>query len=140
MNAESDTSAPAAHQQVLHKAMQVHRDGHHDAARLLYQQVLEVDPTQADALHLMGVLEAELGDYERAALLIGDAAEFVDPVTGEGIFMALRSAELAADAIAPAIAALVARSSLANVYWMNAIIYALLLAITLPLLRTPKHH
>ena len=57
MNAESDTSAPAAHQQVLHKAMQVHRDGHHDAARLLYQQVLEVDPRQADALHLMGVLD-----------------------------------------------------------------------------------
>jgi predicted TPR repeat methyltransferase len=73
MNAESDTSAPAAHLEMLRQAMQVHRDGRHDAARLLYQQVLEVDPRQADALHLMGVLEAELGDHERAAKLIGDA-------------------------------------------------------------------
>jgi flavin-dependent dehydrogenase len=31
-------------------------------------------------------------------LLVGDAAEFYDPFTGEGIFTALRSAELAADA------------------------------------------
>jgi flavin-dependent dehydrogenase len=30
------------------------------------------------------------------AILIGDAAEFVDPFTGEGLFIALRSAELAA--------------------------------------------
>ena len=55
-------------------------------------------------------------------------------------FGRLWGAALIGGAIAPAIAALVARSSLANVYWMNAIIYALLLAITLPLLRTPKHH
>jgi predicted TPR repeat methyltransferase len=58
---------------MLHKAMQVHRDGSHDAARLLYRQVLDAEPRHADALHLLGVLEAELGDYERAAQLIGDA-------------------------------------------------------------------
>jgi geranylgeranyl reductase family protein len=32
--------------------------------------------------------------------LIGDAAGFVDPITGEGIYFALRSAELLADAVA----------------------------------------
>jgi geranylgeranyl reductase family protein len=32
------------------------------------------------------------------ALLVGDAADFFDPFTGEGIFSALRGAELAADA------------------------------------------
>jgi flavin-dependent dehydrogenase len=36
------------------------------------------------------------------ALLVGDAAEFVDPVTGEGIFCALRSAEIAAACVARA--------------------------------------
>lgn len=37
-------------------------------------------------------------------LLLGDAAEFFDPFTGEGIYRALRGAELAADAAAPALA------------------------------------
>jgi flavin-dependent dehydrogenase len=36
-------------------------------------------------------------------LLVGDAAGFYDPFTGEGIFTALRSAELAADVAAHAI-------------------------------------
>ena len=36
------------------------------------------------------------GSAARGAILIGDAAEFVDPFTGEGLFVALRSAELAA--------------------------------------------
>lgn len=37
-------------------------------------------------------------------LLVGDAADFVDPFTGEGIFMALQSAELAAPTIVAALA------------------------------------
>ncbi|HEX7024748.1 MAG TPA: hypothetical protein VF187_08020, partial [Gemmatimonadales bacterium] len=36
------------------------------------------------------------------ALLVGDAADFFDPFTGEGICAALRGAELAADTILPA--------------------------------------
>jgi flavin-dependent dehydrogenase len=39
------------------------------------------------------------------ALLLGDAAGFLDPFTGEGIHAALRSAELAAGAALPALAA-----------------------------------
>ena len=38
-------------------------------------------------------------------LLVGDAAGFYDPFTGEGIFTALRSAELAAETATPALAA-----------------------------------
>lgn len=38
------------------------------------------------------------------ALLVGDAADFFDPFTGEGIGTALRGAELAADALAVALA------------------------------------
>jgi flavin-dependent dehydrogenase len=39
------------------------------------------------------------------ALLVGDAAGFFDPFTGEGVFTALRSAELAAETIARALRA-----------------------------------
>lgn len=38
------------------------------------------------------------------ALLVGDAAEFYDPFTGEGIFAALRGGRLAAEALAEALA------------------------------------
>jgi geranylgeranyl reductase family protein len=38
------------------------------------------------------------------ALLVGDAADFFDPFTGEGIFAALRGGALAADALAAALA------------------------------------
>ncbi len=39
------------------------------------------------------------------ALLVGDAADFFDPFTGQGIYSALRGAELAADAILPVLSA-----------------------------------
>src|SRR5207247_2068456 len=35
------------------------------------------------------------------ALLVGDAADFFDPFTGQGIYAALRGAELAADCLVP---------------------------------------
>ncbi|MEO8449377.1 MAG: FAD-dependent monooxygenase [Gemmatimonadota bacterium] len=38
------------------------------------------------------------------AVLIGDAADFFDPFTGEGIYSALKAAEMAAGAILPALA------------------------------------
>lgn len=41
--------------------------------------------------------------FRSGALLIGDAAGFYDPFTGEGVFHALRSAELAAQAIVSAL-------------------------------------
>src|SRR5436190_485046 len=43
--------------------------------------------------------------YVRGVLLVGDAAGFYDPFTGEGVFTALRSAELAADTIVRALRA-----------------------------------
>jgi geranylgeranyl reductase family protein len=39
------------------------------------------------------------------ALLVGDAADFFDPFTGEGVFAALRGGRLAADALVAALAA-----------------------------------
>jgi flavin-dependent dehydrogenase len=43
------------------------------------------------------------------ALLVGDAADFFDPATGEGIYAALRGGELAADAAVAALSASTAR-------------------------------
>lgn len=37
------------------------------------------------------------------AVLVGDAATFINPFTGEGVFFALRGAQLAAEAIGPAL-------------------------------------
>lgn len=42
--------------------------------------------------------------WTRGAVLVGDAADFYDPFTGEGIYAALRGGELAAAAIASAVA------------------------------------
>jgi len=38
------------------------------------------------------------------ALLVGDAADFFDPFTGQGIYAALRGGELAAECLIPALA------------------------------------
>ncbi len=39
----------------------------------------------------------------RSSLLVGDAADFYDPVTGDGIYSALRGAELVAESMIPAL-------------------------------------
>lgn len=59
--------------------------------------------------------------------------------TARGAFFGrLSGAALIGGAVAPALAALVARSSMGAVYWMNAAIYAVLIALTLMVLRQ-KH-
>jgi geranylgeranyl reductase family protein len=45
------------------------------------------------------------------ALLVGDAADFFDPFTGEGIYSALRGGELVADAVVSALGAASARDA-----------------------------
>jgi geranylgeranyl reductase family protein len=75
-----------------------------------YRRHLEANPRLAARLKgatLAGKVRATgpmarrcTGTVAPGALLVGDAAEFVDPFTGEGLFIAMRSAELAAPAIA----------------------------------------
>jgi MFS family permease len=50
-------------------------------------------------------------------------------------FGRLSGAALVGGAVAPALAALIARSSIQNVYWMNALVYGVLLAVGLFFLR-----
>lgn len=58
-----------------------------------------------------------------------------DEATRGASFGKLSGAALVGGAVSPALAAFVARSSLASVYWMNAFIYAVLIAVALRFLR-----
>ena len=53
--------------------MQLHRAGQTEAARVLYEKLLALQPEHADGLHLYGLLQAHLGHAEQAAELIGRA-------------------------------------------------------------------
>ncbi len=54
-------------------ALDHHLAGRGAEAEILYRRILEVEPRQPDALHLLGVLAGQAGDVETAAALIGEA-------------------------------------------------------------------
>ncbi|MGO9464002.1 MAG: tetratricopeptide repeat-containing sulfotransferase family protein [Isosphaeraceae bacterium] len=57
----------------LRAAIALHQAGQLGRAAERYQQVLAQDPSNADALHLLGVLHHQEGNYPRAVSLIGRA-------------------------------------------------------------------
>ena len=57
----------------LATALDYHRAGLLDAAQRMYQSLLARRLDNADALHLLGVLEHQCGQHARAAELIGRA-------------------------------------------------------------------
>ncbi len=63
----------AAMQDVLATAIEMHRSGQLDAAVKLYEAVLARDQENADALHLLGVLNHQRGQHGRAVELIARA-------------------------------------------------------------------
>ncbi|HVX87234.1 MAG TPA: tetratricopeptide repeat protein, partial [Phycisphaerae bacterium] len=65
--------------QAFQSALQQHQAGNLEAARGLYEQILAVAPGHADALHLLGVMATQQGEYERAAELIGRAIALEPP-------------------------------------------------------------
>jgi flavin-dependent dehydrogenase len=79
-----------------------------------FYQSLEEFPTVAERLESARVVRPVLvtGPFAArsrpviapASLLVGDAADFYDPVTGDGIYSALRGAELVAETMVPALA------------------------------------
>lgn len=76
-------SPTADTQTLLQQAMQEHTSGHFDEAQGLYAHVLEHQPEHADALHLLGVLQAQRGRHADAAELIGRA---IQAQPGEAMF------------------------------------------------------
>ena len=59
--------------QLFQQAFALHQQGQADAARALYQRVLELQPNHADALHLLGLIEFEQGRAQSATALIHKA-------------------------------------------------------------------
>ena len=51
-------------------AVQHHQAGQLQAAEQIYRQILAVDPNQADALHLLGVIASQTGQHEVAVEFI----------------------------------------------------------------------
>lgn len=62
----------------LQSALQNHRSGNFDAAKKSYQKILEQDPKNIEALHLLGILEAQLQNFQ-ASLQILQQAIALDP-------------------------------------------------------------
>ena len=54
-------------------AIQHHQGGRLQAAEQIYRRILEVEPNQADALHLLGVIAHQTGKHEVAVEYIGRA-------------------------------------------------------------------
>ncbi|MCD0463753.1 tetratricopeptide repeat protein [Roseiconus lacunae] len=62
----SSDEAELAIKENLNKAIELHRAGELTEAEAFYQAVLQLDPDHADALQLMGVIAAQLGDLSLA--------------------------------------------------------------------------
>jgi Flp pilus assembly protein TadD len=54
----------------LQEAIRCHRAGQAAEAEPLYRQILSVDPSEPDALHLLGVLALQAGRVEEAESLV----------------------------------------------------------------------
>jgi protein O-GlcNAc transferase len=59
--------------QALTLAVQQHQAGQLQQAEQLYRAILQVEPQQVDALHLLGVLADQVGQHERASTYIRQA-------------------------------------------------------------------
>ncbi len=62
-------------QQRLSTALNHHQAGRYDQAEALYHQILQQQPQQADALHLLGMILFSRGELDKAAGLILNAIE-----------------------------------------------------------------
>ena len=69
-------------QQTFEAAIGHHRAGRLAEAERLYRQILSQQPGHADALHLLGVIAQQVGQYDVAVELIGRAVA-VQPTYAE---------------------------------------------------------
>ena len=57
----------------LQSAIALHQQGQLGQAEAVYQKLLEIDPRNADALHLLGVIAHQIGHHQSAVDMIGQA-------------------------------------------------------------------
>jgi len=60
-------------QEALRTAIKHHQAGQLTQAEAIYRQILQVQPEQPDALHLLGVIAHQVGQHEAAVEMIGKA-------------------------------------------------------------------
>lgn len=60
-------------QDALEYASREHRDGNHDQAEAIYHAILQAEPGNADALHLLGIIRAQQSRFDEAIDLIRQA-------------------------------------------------------------------
>jgi predicted TPR repeat methyltransferase len=65
---------------LLDLALSYHQEGNLKQAERIYQQLLEINPQDANILHLYGILSAQKGDFQQALDFI-DAALNIDPTS-----------------------------------------------------------
>ena len=68
----------ATFSEALRIAAQHHQAGRLDLAEEIYQRILQVEPSHADALHLLGVMACQRGEYRTAVESI-ERAIMIDP-------------------------------------------------------------
>ena len=62
----------------LQEGIELHRNGQLQQAELIYQQILQVNPENAEVLHLLGTIAHQVEKYDLAINLINQAIE-IDP-------------------------------------------------------------
>jgi tetratricopeptide (TPR) repeat protein len=73
--AQSTPGGPPWVPQVMRDALRAQRSGKGDEAARLYRRVLEADPANFDATHMLGLVEYECGQYDVALDLVRRAIE-----------------------------------------------------------------
>ena len=68
-------------QQAIDLGVQHHNAGRLSEAESLYHQILQSDPNQVDALHLLGVIARQVGGTDLAVDLINQAVA-ITPIRG----------------------------------------------------------
>lgn len=77
-------NAPPSLAEALHYAHSAHQAGHFPEAERVYRLILKAEPKQFDALHLLGVLEAQRGRADEAIRLLSRAIN-VNPRSAEAL-------------------------------------------------------
>ena len=62
--------------ETLATAIEHHQAGRLETAQRIYRKILDLDPCQADATHLLGVLALQTGQYQQAIEYITKAIAF----------------------------------------------------------------
>lgn len=66
----------------LKAAIQLHQTGRFHRAGEIYRRILDIQPQQVDALHLLGVVEYQMANYLQAVNLIRQAIEISPKIGG----------------------------------------------------------